>query len=141
MLRRVFFQCQPLAAITILLGSWMACAQSADPLSKIGIFGPPVRIDRTDRVFVHADQLTHDATSGRITLQGNVRLSCKGYELVAEQVMYDQTLDKLVAAGNAWLRDPYLTITKADRIEIKNELGLSDALVETLRRADFQLDR
>jgi lipopolysaccharide assembly outer membrane protein LptD (OstA) len=141
MLRRVFFGCQLLAAITILLGSWMASAQSADPLSKIGMFGPPVRIDRTDRVFVHADRLTHDTTSGRITLQGNVRLSCKGYELVADQVIYDQTLDKLVAAGNARLTDPNLTITKADRIEVKNELGLGDALLETLRRADFQVDR
>jgi len=66
----------------------MANAQSArpDPLSKKGIFGPPVGIDRTDRVFVHADRLTHDTTSGRITLQGNVRLSCKGYELVSDQI-------------------------------------------------------
>jgi len=124
----------------MLVGTWTASAQSADPLSKKGIFGPPIRIDRTDPVSVHAERLTQDTTSRRITLQGNVRLSCKGYELVADQVIYDQTLDKLIAEGNARLRDPNLTITKADRIEVKNDLGLGGALLETLRRADFQVD-
>ena len=142
MLRSVFLRWQLLATITILLGTWMANAQGADhPLSKKGIFGPPIRIDRTEPVSVHANRLTHDATSQRITLEGDVRISCKGYELVADQVIYDQTLDKLIAGGNARLRDPNSAITKADRIELTSELGLGAALLETLRRADFQVDR
>jgi len=126
----------------MLLGTWTANAQGADhPLSKKAIFGPPIRIDRTEPVFVRANRLTRDATSQRITLQGDVRLSCKGYELVADQVIYDQTIDKLIAAGDVQLRDPNSTIAKADRIEVTSELGLGDALLETLRRADFQVDR
>src|SRR5262245_16283285 len=142
MLRREFLRCQLLTTITMLLGTWTANAQSTDhPLSKKGIFGPPIRIDRTEPVFVHANRLTHDATSQRITLEGDVRLSCKGYELVADRVIYDQTVDKLIAEGNARLRDPNSAIAKADSIEVTSELGLGGALLETLRRADFQVDR
>src|SRR5262249_39626312 len=123
-----------------LLGTWTANAQSTDlPLWKTGNLGPPIRIDRTEPVSVHANLVTHDATSQRITLQGDVRLSCKGYELVADKVIYDQTLDKLIAEGNARLRDPYSAIANAERIELPSELGLGGALLETLWRADFQV--
>jgi len=140
MLRRVFLQSQLLAIFTTLLGTWTASAQSTDlPLWKTGILGPPIRIDRTEPVSVHANLVTHDATSQRITLQGDVQLSCKGYELVADKVIYDQTLDKLIAEGNARLRDPYSAIANAERIELPSELGLGGALLETLWRADFQV--
>src|SRR5262249_46355452 len=62
MLRRVFLQSQLLAIFTTLLGTWTANAQSTDlPLWKTGILGPPIRIDRTEPVSVHANLVTHDA--------------------------------------------------------------------------------
>ena len=64
--------------------------------------------------------------------QGNVEIYYNNYILTAERVIYDQSVNKLVAEGNAQLKDPNGSITRADRFEALDDFR--DAFVQSLER-------
>src|SRR5262245_31109527 len=136
------------AACTLLLalvaGAWLlpyaALAQdlrlpgapgkppSAFPKAKDGIFGPAPKIDRAQPLFVQADNLIYD--KNRVIAQGNVEIYYNNYILTADRVIYDQSLNKLTAQGNAQLKDPNGQITRADVFEATDDFR--DAFIQQL---------
>jgi LPS-assembly protein len=137
-----------MAACTLLLalvaGAWLlpyaALAQdlrlpgapgkppSSFAKSKDGIFAPPPKLDRAQPLFVQADNLIYD--KNRVIAQGNVEIYYNNYILTADRVIYDQSLNKLTAEGNAQLKDPNGQITRADVFEATDDFR--DAFIQKL---------
>jgi lipopolysaccharide assembly outer membrane protein LptD (OstA) len=67
---------------------------------------PRADIDRAAPLYVQGDQLIRDTPNNRIIFQGNVEIRYSNYILTADQVVHDQNINKLIAAGHAQLRDP-----------------------------------
>jgi len=103
-------------------------APSAFPKAKDGIFGPAPKIDRAQPLFVQADNLIYD--KNRVIAQGNVEIYYNNYILTADRVIYDQSLNKLTAQGNAQLKDPNGQITRADVFEATDDFR--DAFIQQL---------
>ena len=130
-----------LFALTWLLPNYSASAQgptlpqpgtvpktSSFPKQKGGILGPPPKIDRAQPLFVQADHLIYD--KNRVIAQGNVEIYYNNYILTADKVIYDQSLNKLTAEGNAQLKDPSGQITRADVLETTDDFR--DAFIQKL---------
>ena len=101
---------------------------SSFPKQKGGILGPPPKIDRAQPLFVQADHLIYD--KNRVIAQGNVEIYYNNYILTADKVIYDQSLNKLTAEGNAQLKDPSGQITRADVLETTDDFR--DAFIQKL---------
>src|SRR5262245_21016558 len=96
--------------------------------SKDGIFAPPPKLDRAQPLFVQADNLIYD--KNRVIAQGNVEIYYNNYILTADKVVYDQSLNKLVAEGNAQLKEPNGSVVRADRFEATDDFR--DAFIQQL---------
>ncbi len=93
---------------------------------------PRAGIDRAAPLHVQGDQLIRDTPNNRIIFQGNVEIRYNNYILTADQVVCDQNINKLIAAGHAQLRDPTGTVTWADRIEMTDDFR--DAFLVAVNR-------
>ncbi|KAB2917854.1 MAG: LPS-assembly protein LptD [Hyphomicrobiaceae bacterium] len=105
-------------------------ATKAFPKKAGSMFGPAPKIDRTQPLYLQADQLIYDTKNSRVIAQGNVEIYYNNYILTADQVIYDQSVNKLIAEGNAQLKDPNGSITRADRFEALDDFR--DAFVQSL---------
>jgi LPS-assembly protein len=65
-----------------------------------------------------------------VIAQGIVEIYYNNYILTADQVIYDQGSNTLTAEGNAQLKDPNGSITRADRFEALDDFR--DAFVQSL---------
>ncbi len=102
----------------------------AFPKKPGGIFGPKPNVDRSQPLYMQADQLLYDTRNSRVIAQGNVEIYYNNYILTADQVVYDQSVNKLIAEGNAQLKDPNGGITRADRFEALDDFR--DAFIQSL---------
>jgi LPS-assembly protein len=104
--------------------------KSSFPKQPGGMFGPAPKIDRSQPLYMQADQLIYDSKNSRVIAQGNVEIYYNNFILTADQVIYDRSLNKLIAEGNAQLKDPNGSITRADRLEALDDFR--DAFIQSL---------
>ena len=106
-------------------------SKSAFPKKKgEGILGP-IDQDRPRPADLSADRpadLRREEQS--VIAQGNVEIYYNNYILTADKIIYDQALNKLTAEGNAQLKDPNGSITRADRFEATDDFR--DAFIQSL---------
>ena len=107
--------------LLVVLFAQPAHAQSTSDAPPKDSFRPRAGIDRAAPLYVRGDQLIRDTLNNRIIFQGNVEIRYSNYILTADQVVCDQNINKLIAAGHAQLRDPTGTVTRADRIEMTDD--------------------
>jgi Ca-activated chloride channel homolog len=79
-------------------------------------------------LYMQADNLIYD--KNRVIAQGNVEIYYNNFILTADKVIYDQSLNKLTAEGNAQLKDPNGQITRADVLEATDDFR--DAFIRKL---------
>ena len=121
-----------MSILLVVLFAQPAHAQAtSDAPPKDGV-RPRAGIDRAAPLHVQGDQLIRDTFNNRIIFQGNVEIRYNNYILTADQVVCDQNINKLIAAGNAQLRDPTGTVTRADRIEMTDDFR--DAFLVAVNR-------
>src|SRR5262245_36550700 len=98
--------CLALSGFSLVLGpAWAqdpskpaaTAPPKAFPRPSGGIFGPAPKIDRAQPLYLQADQLIYDSKSTRVIAQGNVEIYYNNFILTAERVIYDQSVNKLIA--------------------------------------------
>ena len=101
------------------------------PRTPGSMFGAQPKIDRAAAPLPagRSAHLRH-ASGNRVIAQGNVEIYYNNYILTADQVIYDQSINTLIAEGNAQLKDPNGSITRADRFEALDDFR--DAFVQSL---------
>jgi lipopolysaccharide assembly outer membrane protein LptD (OstA) len=82
------------------------------------------------RFWIQAAAITYDKKNGRLTAQGGVKVYFQNYILTADKLIYDRDKNKRIAEGNAQLKDPNGSITRADRLEASEDDR--DAFVKSL---------
>ena len=68
-----------------------------------------------------ADQVTVNKDTGSMLATGNVVLRQNGTEVIADEVTYDQELDKAVARGNVFMTSEDGTERRADFMTLGTE--------------------
>ena len=104
--------------------------QASFPKQKGGMFGPRPRSTAPSRSTCRPTSCSTTPSNNRVIAQGNVEIYYNNYILTADQVIYDQGINKLIAEGNAQLKDPNGSITRADRFEALDDFR--DAFVQSL---------
>jgi LPS-assembly protein len=115
----------PALGVLVAVFAHLAHAQGTS-----GDFVTRPRADRTQPLYLQADELIYDTRGNRVIARGNVEMYYNNYILTADRVTYDESSNKLTAEGNAQLKDPDGTITRADRFEALDHFR--DAFVESL---------
>jgi LPS-assembly protein len=95
-----------------------------------GLFGPQIKLDKTQPMHVQADQLVYDSKGHRVVARGNVEITYNNYRLTADEVIYDQNANTLTAVGNAVLKDPNGSVSRADRLSVTDDFR--DGFVQTI---------
>ena len=88
---------------------------------------------------ISMDELVEDSWSDLIVARGNVEIRFYGEILLADEVAYDRSANKLTARGNVTLQDADGKLTRADRLALHDELR--DAFVAYVRRQKIRKDR
>lgn len=79
---------------------------------------------------VEANTLAYDAKADVITASGNVVMGYGGYQLVCDQLRYNQGTGELLCAGSAAITGPDGNVAKSDRIEVTG--GMKEAFIQSL---------
>jgi LPS-assembly protein len=111
-------------AMLLVLGALASQADAQSPPDaqrKGSLFAPPPREGVPQPLYLQADNLFQEGGKNRVILRGSVELYFNNYILVADEVIYEQREGKLIATGNARLKDPNGSITRADRLELGRE--------------------
>lgn len=74
------------------------------------------------KLYLQADVLIYEARGNRVIARGSVEMYYDSYILTGDEVIYDGGMNKLIVHGNAQLKDPSGSITRADRIEAGDDL-------------------
>jgi LPS-assembly protein len=104
--------------------AWRAEAQPPvdSPLGP-RLFAPAPKAADAAVLYMQADQLFYDANTNRVISSGNVELYFNSYILTADVVVYEKDSKKLIAAGQAQLKDPNGAVTRADRMELSADFA------------------
>jgi len=130
-----------LAALTAVLafGDAPALAQdpsviapktpSGDSFGDVSI-SPQVKIDRSQPLYLQADELIYDNGGDSVIARGNVEIYYNDYILTADEVLYNQAGGTLTAIGNVVLKEPNGNIVRADRYTLTDDFR--DGFVQSL---------
>ena len=130
-----------LAALTAVLafGDAPALAQdpsviapktpSGDSFGDVSI-SPQVKIDRSQPLYLQADELIYDNGGDSVVARGNVEIYYNDYILTADEVLYNQSGGTLTAIGNVVLKEPNGNIVRADRYTLTDDFR--DGFVQSL---------
>lgn len=126
------------AALAVLLGAGPVLAQTAPQEAPAASQAQPTAVQprvtaqprgpagpdglRPDGLYLEADSITEDETTGTITATGSVQARYEGRLLRADRVDYQTETGLLSAQGNAELINPDGTVQYADTIELDDEL-------------------
>lgn len=105
-------------------------AASSFPKSTAPKFSAPTKIDRSKPLNLTADELVYDNTGNRILARGNVELYYSDYSLTADEVVYDQGSKTIIANGNVTIRDPNGGIWRGGAIELSDDFR--EGFIESL---------
>ncbi|MEM9731848.1 MAG: LPS-assembly protein LptD [Pseudomonadota bacterium] len=86
------------------------------------------------QLLLKADRLIYDNDNQKVTAQGSVQLDYDGYQVVADEVTYNQSTNKVRATGNVEILEPNGNRIYADEIDLTDDFsaGFVNALrVET----------
>lgn len=100
------------------------------PKQPGGVFGKVKRPDTAKPLHLQADQLIYDQSGNRVVARGNVEIFFDNNILNADEVIYDQSADTLEAAGNVFVKDPNGNIIRADRYTLTSDFR--DGFVQQL---------
>ncbi|MEL7228442.1 MAG: LPS-assembly protein LptD [Pseudomonadota bacterium] len=92
------------------------------------------------QLLLKADRLIYDNDNQKVTAQGSVQLDYNGYQVVADEVSYNQSTNKVRATGNVEILEPNGNRIYADEIDLSDDFsaGFVNALrVETLDNTRF----
>lgn len=103
---------------------------SSFPKQPGGPFGKLKRPDTAKPLHLQADQLIYDQSGNRVVARGNVEIFFDNNILNADEVIYDQSADTLEAAGNVFVKDPNGNIIRADRYTLTSDFR--DGFVQQL---------
>jgi LPS-assembly protein len=124
-----------IAVAALVLAPVPAGAQSKKPPSSFptqpgGPFGKLNRPDTAKPLHLQADQLVYDQSGNRVVARGNVEIFFDNNILTADEVIYDRAADTLEAAGNVYVKDPNGNIIRADRYTLTSDFR--DGFVQQL---------
>jgi LPS-assembly protein len=119
-----------------LLIAWAVVSQAATQSApgarpKAGVFGPPPSAQAAQPLYLQADQMIYETGNKRIVARGLVELYFNNHIVTADEVIYEQDAGKLVAVGNAMLKDASGTVTKAERMQLSSDFV--DAFAASLK--------
>nr|BAT28317.1 possible organic solvent tolerance protein [Aureimonas frigidaquae] len=112
----------------VLLASAALCAilahgGSAMAQESLGGLGVNVNVNESDQLFLEADTVSYDSDAATVTASGGVQIDYGQYKLVARQIVYDQRLRRLVAAGDVELVEPGGNRIYADALDVTDDFG------------------
>jgi LPS-assembly protein len=108
------------AAIILSLMCWWPRSSDADELPS-----------GDEPVELTADKLTYEQDGSVARATGSVEIIQGGYLLIADEVVYHQDIDKMVAAGNVSLLDPSGNVMFADHMELTD--GMRNGFIKSVR--------
>jgi LPS-assembly protein len=124
----------------LVLGAGQAAAQDPSVVApdvsqsttfpQSALVGPSRNLDRSQPLYLQADELSYDNGGSRVTARGNVEIYYNNYILTADQVVYNRSANTLHAIGNAVLKEPNGNIVRADRLDLSDDFR--DGFVQSL---------
>jgi len=104
-------------------------APSGDTFGDTSI-SPSLEIDRSQPLYLQADELIYDTGGDSVVARGNVEIYYNNYILTSDEVVYDQSAGTLTAVGNVTLKEPNGNILRADRYTLTDDFR--DGFVQSL---------
>jgi LPS-assembly protein len=95
----------------------------APAISRAQSSPPPPNIQADEVIFAAA------GNNLSVTARGNVEIHYNGYILMADRAILDRNRNTAIAEGNVQLKDPKGAVTRADRMEMPEDLR--DALLQS----------
>ena len=87
--------------------------------------------DPNAQLLLKADELIYNNDAEIVTARGNVQLDYDGYNVVADEVSYDQKTKRVRASGRVEILEPDGNRIFADEVDITDDFG--DGFVNSLR--------
>ncbi len=106
-------------------------AQTDAPIQTIPVQTINDQSDEPDFVNLSAETVTYDENAGLVTASGAVLVRHKGFELLADQVIYDRVANTVKAVGNVRITGQDGHTLYVDEAELNEEL--SEGFVENVR--------
>jgi LPS-assembly protein len=100
---------------------------------------PPSAPAQGSQLEISMDELVEDSWGNRVIARGGVEIRFFGEILLADEVAYDRSTQKLTARGNVTLQDADGKITSASSMTLHDELR--DAFIAYVRRQKGRVDR
>ncbi len=91
---------------------------------------PQVKIDRSQPLYLQADELIYDTDGDSVIARGNVEIYYNNYILTSDEVVYNQSAGTLTAVGNVTVKEPNGSILRADRYTLTDDFR--DGFVQSL---------
>ncbi|NIO43560.1 MAG: LPS assembly protein LptD, partial [Burkholderiales bacterium] len=91
---------------------------------------PQLEIDRSQPLYLQADELIYDNGGDSVIARGNVEIYYNDYILTSDEVIYNQSAGTLAAVGNVMLKEPNGNILRADRYTLTDDFR--DGFVQSL---------
>lgn len=91
---------------------------------------PQLKIDRSQPLYLQADELIYDTDGDSVIARGNVEIYYNNNILTADVVVYSQSAGTLTAVGNVTLKEPNGNILRADRYTLTDDFR--DGFVQSL---------
>ncbi len=91
---------------------------------------PQLKIDRSQPLYLQADELIYDTDGDTVIARGNVEIYYNDYILTSDEVVYNQSAGTLTAVGNVTLKEPNGNILRADRYTLTDDFR--DGFVQSL---------
>jgi LPS-assembly protein len=119
-------------AFALLAYAGQAGAQTASPETSAETVAEPVALLTDGKIIdFEADALSYDETNGIIRATGKVYAKRDGYELRADEVIYNRNSGQVEARGNVVLTSPDGQTVNTDRLEVSD--SLKDGIVDNIR--------
>ena len=93
-------------------------------------FSPNLEIDRSQPLYLQADELIYNNDGDSVVARGNVEIYYNDYILTSDEVVYNQSAGTLHAVGNVVLKEPNGNIVRADRYTLTDDFR--DGFVQSL---------
>ncbi len=91
---------------------------------------PKLKIDRSQPLYLQADELIYNNRGDSVVARGNVEIYYNDYILTSDEVVYNQSAGTLHAVGNVVLKEPNGNIVRADRYTLTDDFR--DGFVQSL---------
>ena len=100
---------------------------------------PVAGLAQGSQLEISMDELVEDSWNNLIVARGNVEIRFYGEILLADEVAYDRSANKLTARGNVTLQDAEGKVTRTKALSLHDELR--DAFIAYVRRQKSRIGR